>query len=178
MIEYSKQFWEKYINNKKYFRISFNYGHEKTGAVISYLDEPLYQMIFDFYSKGYLDNTALFIVSDHGNQNLGIFDVINNSEFELEKKFGIFFLLLYQDKNKQLMNKIENNLFNNQQIMLTPYDIHDTMIHILYWNKNDDKINKLYSVNNKGNSVFNFFDPKERNCNKYDDMEEDFCGCI
>ena len=178
MIEYTKQFWENYINNKKYFRIAFNYGHEKTGAVVSYLDEPLYEMIFDFYSKGYLDNTALFIVSDHGNQNFGIFDVINNSEFELEKKFGIFFLLLYQDNNKKFNNKIEENLFNNQQIMLTPYDIHDTMIHILYWNKNDEKIKNFYSFNNKGNSIFNYIDPKERNCKKYDDMEDNFCGCI
>ena len=177
MIEYTTQFWEKYNMNKKYFRIAFNYGHEKTGNVISYLDEPLYQMIFNFYEKGYLENTALFIVSDHGNQNNGIYDIINSSEFELEKKFGTFFLLLYQNNSNDNLKIYEQNLLNNQQVMVTPYDIHDTMIHILYGNNLDEKIKKIYSENNKGNSVFNFIQPEERNCKKYDDFIEDFCGC-
>ena len=180
MIEYTRQFWEKYYNNKKYFRLAFNYGHEKTGAVISYLDEPLFEMVFDFYIKGYFNKTALFIVSDHGNQNFGIFDVINKSEFNLEKKFGVFFLLLWQNRNKKknVINEYEENLLNNQQVMLTPYDIHDTMIHILYGNKNKEKLKGKYSSDNKGNSVFNYIEPKERNCNKYDDWyNNNFCGC-
>jgi len=175
MIEYTKQFWEKYYENKKYFRIAFNYGHEKTGAVISYLDEPLYQMIYYFYNKGFLDKTALFIVSDHGNQNGGIYDVINSSEFEIEKKYGVFFLLLYQDEN--IMDNFGENLLKNQQVMLTPYDIHDTLIHILYGN-NMDNTKKIYSVNNKGNSVFKFINQTERNCEKYDEWDKDFCGCV
>ena len=69
MIEYARQFWENYIDNKKYFRMAFNYGHEKTGTVISKLDEPLYNFFFEFYDKVYWDNTDLFIVIDHGNQN-------------------------------------------------------------------------------------------------------------
>ena len=178
MIEYTKQFWESYFMNKKYFRIAFNYGHEKTGAVVSYLDEPLYEMVFDFYVKGYLDKTALFIVSDHGNQNFGIYDIINNSEFELEKKFGLFFLLLWQNKRKKILNNFEENLLNNQQIMLTPYDIHDTMIHILYGNLNDEEIKSKYSMNDKGKSVFKYIQPKDRNCKFYDDWYSNFCGCI
>ena len=175
MIDYAIQFWEKYSINKKYFRIAFNYGHEKTGNVVSFLDEPLYQMIFNFYEKGYLEKTALFIVSDHGNQNRGIYNNINSAEFELEKKFGIFFLLLYKNENKEF----EEHLINNQQILVTPYDIHDTMMHIIYGNNIGENIKKAYSVNNKGNSVFNYIDPKERNCQKYDDdFDEDFCGCI
>ena len=170
MIEYLKKFWEKYNTNKKYFRIAFNYGHEKTGAVISNLDEPLYDIIFNFYEKGYLYNTALFIVSDHGNQNDGIYNIINTSEFELEKKYGLFFLLLYQNKNN--IPDFSKNLINNQQIMLTPYDIHHTMLHILYGNKFNEAMKS-----DKGESVLNFIEPKERNCNKYDDWYKDFCGC-
>ena len=170
MIEYLKQFWEKYSNNKKYFRIAFNYGHEKTGAVISNLDEPLYDIIFNFYEKGYLYNTALFIVSDHGNQNDGIYNIINTSEFELEKKYGLFFLLLYQNKNNT--QDFSKNLINNQQIMMTPYDIHHTMLHILYGNKFNEIMRS-----DKGESVLNFIEPKERNCNKYDDWYKDFCSC-
>ena len=142
MIEYAKQFWEKYKNNKKYFRMAFNYGHEKTGAVISKLDEPLYNFLFEFYDKGYFDNTAIFIVS----------------------------------KN----NNIENyriNLLNNQQVFLTPYDVHDTLLHLIY-GKSMVAGNIYASVDNKGNSVFNTINEEERNCKKYNEwVEPDFCCC-
>ena len=173
MINYAKQFWEKYSNNKKYFRMAFNYGHEKTGAVNSYLDEPLYDFFFELYDKGYFDNTALFIGSDQGNQNNGIFDIINYSEFELEKKMGTFFLIL--SKN---IKKYEENLFKNQQIMVTPYDIYNTMIHIVYGDDNNDIKNK-FSADNKGKSVLFEINGNERNCQKYDDWSNNnFCCCI
>ena len=177
MIEYAKQFWEKYSDNKKYFRMAFNYGHEKTGAVTSHLDEPLYNFLFEFYDKGYFDNTAVFIVSDHGNQNNGIFDIINKSQFEYEKKMSTFFLLLGKNDN---INNFKLNLQNNQQVFLTPYDIHDTMIHIIYGKSMfSEKISQAYSADNKGNSVFNIINEEERTCGKYNDwVYDDFCCCI
>ena len=175
MINYAKEFWEKYSNNKKYFRMAFNYGHERTGAVISNLDEPLYDFLFEFYDKGYFDNTALFIVSDHGNQNNGIFNIISSSQFELEKKMGTFFLLLSKT-NK--INNYEKNLLKNQQTFLTPYDIHDTLIHIVYGDNNNEIKNK-YAYNNKGKSVLLEVNAFERNCKKYDDwIEDNFCCCL
>ena len=178
MIEYAKQFWIKYRNNKKYFRMAFNYGHEKTGAVISRLDESLYNFLFEFYDKGYFDNTAVFIVSDHGNQNKGIYDIINKSQFEYERKMSIFFLLLSKNKN---IDNFKLNLENNQQVFLTPYDIHDTMIHIIYGKSMfSEEIKKAYSVNNKGNSVFHIIDEEERICQKYKEewYDDKYCCCV
>ena len=178
MINYAKQFWEKYENNKKYFRMAFNYGHEKTGAVISYLDEPLYDFFFEFYEKGYFNNTAVFIVSDHGNQNNGIYDVICPTQFSLEQKMGNFILLLSRNK---FSNIYKENLINNQNTLVTPYDIHDTMIHIVFGNNNitSNNTNIMYSVNNKGKSVFLKIDEYERICEKYDEWISDkFCGCF
>ena len=175
MIEYAKQFWEKYMGNKKYFRMAFNYGHEKTGAVISKLDEPLYNFLFEFYDKGYFDNTAVFIVSDHGNQNIGIYNIINKNQFEYEKKMGTFFLLLSKNDN---INKFKLNLQNNQQVFLTPYDVHDTMMHIIYGNGDINDLKKLFSVNDKGNSVLFEINENERYCDKYDDWKDiKFCIC-
>ena len=173
MINYAKQFWEKYSNNKKYFRMAFNYGNEKTGAVNSYLDEPLYDFFFELFDKGYFDNTALFIVSNNGNHNNGIYDIINYSEFELEKKMGTFFLILCKN-----IKRYEEHLFKNQQLMVTPYDIYNTMIHIVYGDDNNDIKNKL-SVDNKGKSVLFEINGNERNCQKYDDWSNNnFCCCI
>ena len=176
MIEYAKQFWLKYENNKKYFRMAFNYGHEKTGAVISKLDEPLYDFLFEFYDKGYFDNTAVFIVSDHGNQNNGIYNIINKNQFEYEQKMCTFFLLLPKNKN---INNFKENLYNNQQVFLTPYDIHDTMLHIIEGKGDLNKLKEIFSANNKGNSVFLEINENERNCDKYDDwIEKSFCICL
>ena len=67
-------------------------------------------------------------------------------------------------------------MLKNQQIFLTPYDIHDTMIHIIYGDSNKDG---KYAVNNKGKSVLLDINPSERNCKKYDDwIEKDFCCCL
>ena len=37
-----KDLEEQYKESKKYFRIDFNTTNEKTGSLLSYLDEPLY----------------------------------------------------------------------------------------------------------------------------------------
>ena len=69
-------------------------------------------------------------------------------------------------------------LLKNQQIMVTPYDIYDTMIHIAYGDNNNDIKNK-YSADNKGESVLLEINENERNCKKYDDWIDDkFCCCL
>ena len=45
-INYAMQFWEKYKNNKKYFRLIFNTPNEKYGSLLSYLDQWLFIIIF------------------------------------------------------------------------------------------------------------------------------------
>ena len=172
MINYAKEFWEKYSKNKKYFRIAFNHGHEPTTSVISHLDEPLYNFVFEYYDKGYFDNTVLFIVSDHGNKNGEIYSLFA-SDFNLEKRLGTFILLLPANKNTKNYN---DNLLKNQQILVTPYDIHDTMIHLIYGDNNTDDMKNIYSENNKGKSVLLSINSNERSCKKYDDwLDDSFC---
>ena len=123
------------------------------------------------------DNTAVFIVSDHGNQNLGIYDILNKAQFYYEEKMSTFFLLLSKNNN---IDNFKTNLQNNQQVFLTPYDIHDTMIHMIYGKGiYTEEIYKKYSANGKGSSVFNEINEEERICSKYDDWYKDntFCCC-
>ena len=86
-LNYTSQFWEKYSENKKYFRLTFNYGNEPTGNVIKYLDEPLYNMLWNFYSEGKLKNTAVFIISEQGNKNNGLYDILGSVEFEVNMEY-------------------------------------------------------------------------------------------
>ena len=141
MINYALQFWEKYAENKKYFRMIFNYGNEPTGNVIKYLDEPLYNMLWGLYNQGKLKNTAVIILSEQGNKNNGLYDILGSAEFELEKKYGVFIMILdWNEKFKK--GKYHNNLLKNQNLFITPYDVHDTLVQLVLGDKYD-----------KGNSV-------------------------
>ena len=126
MIDYTLQFWDKYHDNKKYFKMVFNYGNEPTGNAIKYLDEPLHNMIKALYNEGKLRNTAVFILSEQGNKNNGLYDILGSAEFEVEKKYGVFIMILdWNEKFKK--GKYHQNLLNNQNIFVTPYDIYDTV---------------------------------------------------
>ena len=134
MINYALQFWDKYSENKKYFRMMFNYGNEPTGNVIKYLDEPLYNMLWGLYSEGKLRNTAVFIVSEQGNKNDGLYNILKSVEFEVEKKYGVYIMILdWNEKFKK--EQYHNNLIKNQNMFVTPYDIYDTMIYIALGDK-------------------------------------------
>ena len=43
------------------------------GNAIKYLDEPLHNMIKALYNEGKLRNTAVFILSEQGNKNNGLY---------------------------------------------------------------------------------------------------------
>ena len=152
MIDYAQQFWDKYSDNKKYFRMIFNYGNEPTGNVIKYLDEPLYNMIWGLYNEGKLKNTAVFILSEQGNKNNGLYDILGSAEFEIEKRYGVFIMIL--DWNEKFKNgKYHKNLIKNQNLFITPYDVYDTMVHIIIGDK--------YK---KGNSVLNGIKMEDTYC--------------
>ena len=170
--------WEAYPDNKKFLRLVFNDGHESTFEVLKYLDEPLSEFLKYFFEKGYLKNTALFIISDHGNHMPGIYNLFFSDQYETERVLANFYLIinsgnLLGDK----LNKFRlynNNAMENQQSLITPYDIHDTLMHIIH----GDKSNKDFSM--KGKSVFKKINYNERSCKFFDqdDEEKELCRCI
>ncbi len=154
MINYATQFWEKYSENKKYFRLSFNYGNEPTGNVIKYLDEPLYNMLWNLYNERKLRNTAVFIISEQGNKNNGLYNILGSVEFEIEKKYGVFIMLLdWNEKFKK--EQYHKNLLKNQNLFITPYDIYDTVVHIALGGKYENS-----------NSVLNLVKMEDTYCYK------------
>ena len=166
MINYATEFWDKYSDNKKYFRLTFNYGNEPTGNVLTYLDQPLYDMINNFYNSGKLKNTAVFIVSEQGNKNNGLYDVLGSAEFELEKKYGLFIMLLdWNDKFKS--SNFHQNLLKNQNLYTSPYDVYESMMHIVLGNSSYSNINRNQSVwEHRGESMFNDIHLEDRYCGK------------
>ena len=180
IFEYGKQFWEAYPDNKKFMRLGFNDGHESTFEVLKYLDEPMVEFLQFFLDKGYLKNTALFIVSDHGNHMPGLYNLFLSEQFETERVLGNFYLIINNNltlmkNNLERFKLFHKNIMINQQSIITPYDIHDTMIHLI----SGDKIS-VNIFSRKGKSVFMEIDNSERNCNFFDqdDEEKGLCRCV
>ena len=119
VIEYGKQFWENYKENKKFLRLSFIDAHEGTGEVIKYLDKPIYDFLIYLLDNNMLKNTAIIFASDHGNGMPGIYHIIDSEDYLYENVLGFLAMVLYDYKDEKGID----NLRNNQQIFITPYDI-------------------------------------------------------
>ena len=167
VLEYGRQFWDSYINEHKFLRLSFQDAHEGTLEVIKYLDIKLANFLEDFDKKGYLKDTAIFFVSDHGNNMIGFYNIFQVEDYVLEKTLGTWFMLL-----PKKLNIDETYLEINQQRMVSPYDIHDTLLDMFGYHKKD-----FYS--RKGKSVYTKINGLERNCDYYSqDIIPLWCRCF
>ncbi len=183
--EYIKKFFEKYKNNRKFFRVAINLGHEGTGELLKYLDEGTYRFLNDLYTSGHLKDAALFILSDHGNQMTFIYNIIGSGDYDRERRLGTLFLIV-PDKNNTI-DEFYTGITTNQQSLVTPYDIHDTIVHICYGinketykkNKNKEEYANIPYTIDEGNSLFTPVNTK-RNCKTYTNWfpKDDLCACF
>ena len=168
ILEYGKKFWAAYSKEHKFLRLSFQDAHEGTLEVVKYLDVKLAEFLEKFDRKGYLKDTAVFLVSDHGNNMVGIYNIFQFEDYVLEKTLGTWFMLL--PKKKEIDEKF---LEINQQRLVSPYDIHDTLLDMFGYHQN----NTIFS--RKGQSVYKEVNGLERNCDYYSqDIMPIWCGCF
>ena len=166
-LEYLKQFWVAYKDNKKLFRMAFMDAHEDTQEVIKYLDRPLTNFMLDFYSNGYLDDTFVMFVSDHGLHFPRVFGFLALENYLFERSLPSLFIICGK--------KIDySNIILNQQKMVTPYDIFNTLMQVIY----GDDFEKLNVHTTKGISLFNYIEEENRTCNYYDELKNsEHCRC-
>ena len=69
---------------------------------------------------------------------------------------------------------VDNNVYNNQQILISPYDIHNTLIHIALGEKT---INNYEVHSRYGRSLLSTFEGKSRNCSTWSNIFEGECLC-
>ena len=168
VLEYGEKFWETYLNENKFLRLSFQDAHEGTLEVVKYLDVKLSKFLENFENKNYLDDTAIYIVSDHGNNMIGFYNILQVEDYVLEKTLGTWFMILPKKNNVN-----EFYLERNQQRLVTPYDIHDTLLDMFGYSLKDNVFSR------KGKSVFNEINGLERDCEYYSqDILPVWCRCI
>ena len=172
VLEYGKKFWETYKEHKKFLRLSFIDAHESTGEVIKYLDKPIFNFINYLINNNMMHNSIIIFASDHGNGMPSIYNILNSDDYLYENVLGFLSFVLIDYNTEDMSDTLLNNLENNQQVFVTPYDIHDSLIDIIYNNENE-KIKSRF-----GNSLFRYIEPKERNCLKYKELSPQLCRCI
>lgn len=182
LFEYGTKFLEAYKTNRKYLRFSIPNGHELSGQVSKYVDEPLYQFLNYIYNNDLLKNTSLIIASDHGLNIYVLYKLLNSQDQDIEVNNPLIFFIL-PDKDGKTYNEQYGNLAMNQQTFVTSFDIYHTLRHILYGH--DSPITKKIieekglTFNPKkhfiGSSLFSYIDPKERYCQNYIDIQDCIC---
>ena len=163
-LEYAKQFWISYKNNKKFLRIVNTYAHEYSGEKVKYSDNSLFSFLYDMYNKNQLKNTIVFIAGDHGDGLMGVYKFLNPNDWRSEQSLPIFILLNSDNKNFSYEFQY-SEIQKNQQTLVTPFDIYYTIREIIYGE--NYKKNLLKEQNNEGESLFKYINPRERNCTKY-----------
>ena len=168
VFDYGLKFWKAYKDQRKFARLSFIDAHEGTLEVIKYLDEYLYNFLVVF-TEEYLDyKTAIIIASDHGENMISLHTFMNSQDFIYERTLGTLFIIL-----PEISNYDKSAIEYNEQIFITPYDIHDTLIDFIGGDQ--------HSYSSYGQSLLTKIDGLKRTCMNYkqdfDDMEL-YCSCI
>ena len=174
-IEYAKQFWEKYKDNKRFLRIVNTYAHEYSGEKSKYADDILFNFLKDLYFNGQMENTSVFIVGDHGYVGLfGLYKVLHSNDWNIELALPIFIIITFDKKNTTYYNQY-TEMIKNQQNLITPFDIFYTLRNIAFREKY--KNNTLFQDRIEGESLFKYINPFKRACNNYHQMNKGTCQC-
>lgn len=159
-LEYLEAFWSTYIQENKMFLFQSFEGHEPTGEVIGYIDDYFYNFLNKFYSKGWFKGTAIIIFSDHGQHLNGPLYFTKSMDFFYERTLPLLLIIIPNDE-KLYKNNLYEKIKYNQQILVTPYDIHETFLNLALGNK---KYKKEKNLERHGNSLFTKLNYKIRYC--------------
>ena len=178
-LEYGIQFWKKYKNNRKFLLIINNDGHEGTLEVIKYADQYIYKFLYDLFNENLLKDSIVMLISDHGCPMPSLYYF--NDFFQYEDSLPMLYILSYDKKNITYDEQYKF-LFQNQQKLITAYDVYNTIGHLIYWNsykkiKNKEKSHKDTPKSKFGKSLFTEIDSK-RVPSDYKNMSKQVCVTI
>ncbi|XP_015929497.2 uncharacterized protein [Parasteatoda tepidariorum] len=166
MFDYVKNF-VKTMDKRPYFAFTMVsvLTHDFFNAA-SYVDVPALRLLEALQDAGALNNTALIMFSDHG---LRYGDIRNTYIGKLEERMPFMYIHLpkwYLQENPEL----KKNLAINQDRLITLFDIHATLKHLLHLNMTfPEKTDEL------GLSLFREI-PENRTCADAN-IKQHWCPC-
>ena len=176
MYEYGNQFWRKYKKNRKFLSIITNDGHEGTLEVVKYVDDSLYNFLYNLYNDNLFKSTTIFLLSDHGTAAPSPYYI--SKFYQIERHLPMLYIIVNDRKNITYKQQYEF-IHKNQQILVTGYDIYNTIANLIFGDKyylipNKTKI-KDTPKSKLGISLFNEINPKTRTPKNYKNMNINVC---
>ncbi|CAD8128168.1 unnamed protein product [Paramecium sonneborni] len=124
VFNYGKDFLQTYHDVPKYLEMYFLDGHEGTGDVINYFDDPLYNFLNWLVDNNHHKDYYIMMVSDHGLHMQGLYYLMRSKIYDIEVALPGLLILL--DKNL-IDEKERKALEENQQKVVTSFEIHYTL---------------------------------------------------
>ena len=155
LYEYGKQFWKKYSMNRKFLVIASNDGHEGTLEILKYLDNTLFNFLNDLYDNNLLKDTTILLLSDHGTAMPSPYYL---SLFFQQERFLPMLYIISNDRKNIAYDEQYKYIHKNQQILITAYDIYNTLLYLLFGRRytsiSNVKKNKNIPKSKNGQSLF------------------------
>ncbi len=143
-LDYIHSFWSQYADMPKLFNVHLSEAHESTAELPKYLDADMQQFLVRFEKNGWLSNTTVFFMSDHGNHMHVLLRLLENFN---RTKVEIYDPLLITITPPGLIGD-ENLVLQNAHQLLNMYDVRKTILSLIGYSP--DKLDS-----DKGHDIFN-----------------------
>ncbi|XP_046571791.1 uncharacterized protein LOC124279953 [Haliotis rubra] len=168
MLDYLKDFFVNYNNVSKFafgFSVELTHWDNNPGE---YMDRDLVEFLQLFQKKGYLDNTMLVVMGDHGARYS---KVRNTVQGKLEERLPMMSLVL-PPWFRHEYPKANAALKRNSKRLTTPFDIHETFLDLL----NLERLTVPINPEQRGMSVLRDI-PDNRTCASAR-IDIHWCACL
>ncbi|VDI07627.1 Hypothetical predicted protein [Mytilus galloprovincialis] len=167
-IEYLKRFLIAYRHDFKFAKVWNNKLSHNYVNFIKLADDDLLDLLIFMKTEGFLDDSFLFFMSDHGSR----VDKIRNTPIgRLEERLPLMSVVI-PEHIKQKYPNLHENLETNIDRLTSPFDIHKTMVDILNENFQPKEVGQPYP---RGISLFRPI-PEDRSCANAG-IDEHNCVC-
>ena len=167
MLNWVRDFNQMYVDKPKFsflFHSEFTHGGYSEVRVV---DDDLLNFLKYTEKSGYLNNTVFILMADHGARFQALRNTVQGKYEERMPYFGFRFPPWFIKKYPKLIK----NFKKNTKRLTTPFDIHETFLHLLNFTDSSQGNN-----NSRAISLFNEV-PLERTCADAD-IEPHWCACL
>lgn len=174
-MDYTLQFFRAYREVAKYFHLGIMDNHEVFGEGVAILDDMIVEFFENFRKEGFLENTTVIVLSDHGHAFFGLWSVLQANDHIKELVLPSLFLILPKEEYGTDYEKIKSNLIFNENSLVTPFTMHNTFQAL--FSRSEFRVCSYSKYNIFYNKI-----PLDTNCqsfysSSYFRMSEYLCRC-
>ncbi|XP_069130489.1 uncharacterized protein [Argopecten irradians] len=165
ILDYVSDFLDVYNDTKSFSFVYLSRVYHNSDNIVKEYDDVLTKFLENYISKGHANNTVLIVFSDHGSR----FGHLRKSPVgRLEERLPAAYIVLPTNFSIDAYEAV-SNLRENAWKLTTPYDVHETLLDVLYQTQNRT-INST-----RGISLFSEI-PPDRDCRRAG-ISSHWCTC-